>query len=666
MEKGKHWMTGMAAGRLANRRLRLAGRYTGWVVLVMLLGLVQGARADEPVFGRRPRLTDPGTLGESLIARAGPLAGKALDVPQHAAQWIFYYACPDDSTRLRPETEDRHVCPRCGKVYSDERTTAAHRHILHDQLNDQCLLLAQAYALTGDERYAVPVHGALLELARLYPGWPRHDRWGRTGLLAVVGGRRYSQHLDEAVSVIRLARAYDLTADAAVYRDADRAVIEQDLLGYVVREIRRYQRFVANRTNHQTWFNAATVTVGVAIADTELVREGLQGRFGLLWQLENSVTVDGLWYEGAIAYHFYALEAIQLTLEAARAAGIDLADHARLRSLWEGPQRVAWPDGRLPAINDSDPADLAAFRRHFEWAQAYFGTAFTLAPAEGSAALEGAGLAILRLGQGRAAPVAMLDYGEHGGSHGHFDKLQLLLYAGGREWLFDPGRLTYSVPEYETWAKTTAAHNTVVLDGRNQAATAGHLLWLKDGDGWTACAAESDGAYPGFMLRRYLLLADEFLVDVLEIEGDRTAQIDWFAHAVSRSVEFTGDADEELPRLGDRDGFQHLRNVRRLPPDGPWTFVDGGQRLRVLAVPEAGESVFAADGIGYRLDQRVPCLVRRREAARTRYVTLYDWGGGMAPPRTGEAGIVHVAADGVGWTIRFARDCVEVNRADDP
>ena len=618
----------------------------------------------EPVFGPRPRLTQPDALDRAVIERAGPLADTALDVPAREAQWIFYYACPDDSARLRPEADDRHGCPRCGTVYDDERTIAAHRHILHDRLNDQCLLLAQAYALTGDVRYAVPVRDALLALARLYPDWPRHDRWGRTGLLAVVGGRRYSQHLDEAVSVIRLARAYDLTAAAACYSEDDRATIEQDLLGYVVREILRYQRFVSNRTNHQTWFNAAYVNVGTAIGDAELVREGLQGRFGLFWQLDTSVTADGVWYEGTMSYHFYALEAIQLTLEAARAAGIDFSANARLRSLWEGPQRVAWPDGRLPAINDSDPANLAAYGRHFVWAGDYFGDAFNLTPAEGSAALDGAGLAILRLGTGRQAVAAILDYGEHGGSHGHYDKLQLLLYAGGREWLLDPGRLTYSVPEYETWAKTTAAHNTIAIDGRNQAATTGRLLWLRNGDGWTAAAAESDGAYPGVMLRRYLLLTPDFLADVFEIEGEHEMQVDWFAHAVSRTLEPDGDAADAPERLGEHDGYPHLKAVRRLSPEGPWTFVDGGSRLRVLAVPEAGETVYAAMGIGYRLDQQVPCLVRRRQTARTRFVALYDWSGGVESLRADASGALEVDADGVMWRITFEADGVTMEYGD--
>ncbi len=611
-----------------------------------------------PVFGQRPRLAANLEKGPGPIARAELLWREALHVPAEDAQWIFYYACPDDGTRLVPETAERHRCPRCGIVYSDARTVAAHRHLLHDQLNQDCHDLAVAFARSGEERFAKPVREALLRLADLYPGWMRHDRWGRTGLLALTGGRRYAQQLDEAVSIIRLARAYDLIADAVCLSDADRKRIEAELLGAVARDILRFQRFTTNRTNHQTWFNAAYVTVGAVIGDAELVMEGLYGRYGLLWQLANSVTDDGLWYEGTIAYHFYALEAIRLTLEAALAVGIDFSENARLRSLWEGPQRVAWPNGRFPVINDSDPSTLDAFRGHYDWAERYFGAIFDRIPPAGSAALTDAGLAVLRQGEGRAAVSAMLVYGQHGGAHGHFDKLTLLLYANEREWLPDIGRLSYSVPEYETWAKTTVAHNTVVIGGRNQSATTGALLWMEQGDDWAACGAESGQAYAGTLLRRYLLLTGSFLLDVYEVEADQEQQIDWVVRAVAERIDPVGEGEGIV--LGTRDGYQHLRSVRELPSPEAWSFVDRNRVLRLLAVPDRGETVFGAQSIGYRLDTRLPTILRRRTARQTRFITLYDWTGGVEVLRNVSGGVQVEDASGMRWTVKISRTGISV------
>ena len=614
-----------------------------------LISLCDLPAPTEIIFPSRPRLTDLSTVDTNAIHRATELLSAPLVVPQQEAQWIFYYACPKDSTRLRPESPTRHVCPTCGAVYPDERTSAAYRYLLHDQLNNQCFDLAVAYGLTGDERFAVPVRAALLELARLYPTWPRHDRWGRTGADATVGGRRFAQQ----------AGAYDLVADARCFSAADRSVIEEQYLGATAREILQYQSFTNNRHNHQTWYNAAYTTVGVAIGDAALVREGIRGAHGLLWQLDHSVTAEGLWYEGTMAYHFYALMAIQQTLEAARRVGWDFSGNARLRSLWEGPAQLAYPNGQLPAIHDSDTARLAGYTRYFEWAHRYFGGVFKPVPPTCSAALTDAGLVVLRSGASNTAVCAMIDYGPHGDEHGHFDKLNLMLYATGREWLLDPGRLSYSVPEYKTWVKTTAAHNTVTLGGRDQAATTGRLLWFKEGKGWSACGAESDQAYSGAVLRRYLLLTEKFLVDVFEVTAEKPTQIDWLAHAVSQRIEPAGSG--AILRLGDADGYPHLTGAQKLPATGPWEFVADAQRLRVWTVADAGEELFAATGIGYTLNQAVPCLVRRRQAAATRFVTVYDWSGTGQSLRATTNGVEFATASGL-CQVAFTRESIRVEQ----
>ena len=80
-----------------------------------------------------------------------------------------------------------------------------------------------------------------------------------------------------------------------------------------------------------------------------LLRLAIQGKAGLLWQLGASVTEDGLWYEGTMAYHFYAVQAIVRTLEAAARAGLDFSGNTRLKSLWLGPlQRLTQPRQGLP------------------------------------------------------------------------------------------------------------------------------------------------------------------------------------------------------------------------------------------------------------------------------------------------------------------------------
>src|SRR5262249_23284259 len=65
-------------------------------------------------------------------------------------------------------------------------------------------------------------------------------------------------------------------------------------------------------------------------------------------------------------------------------------------------------------------------------------------------------------------------FGEGSGGHSHSDVLSLVVRNGNREILIDPGTYTYIAEPAERNAfRGSAAHNTVRIDGRDQAIPAG-------------------------------------------------------------------------------------------------------------------------------------------------------------------------------------------------
>ena len=654
----------MACRKVRDRRACGPLPWAVMAALCLLAGCAHAAPAGPIVFPPRPRVAfsraemeawraDPARAEERkrITAAADGLLKKELYVPDKEGDWIFYYACPKEGAYLQAKGLAEHVCPTCGAVYTDERTVASYRTVLSNRLEREMYDLALAWALTRDDRYATPVRKAFLRLAELYPTFGRHDRWGRKGIFAVVGGRRYAQHLDEAVSAILLAKAYDLVADSPVFSAADRERIEQDFLGATVREVQQYYRFVdpKGRNNHITWFNAACANVGLAIGDDKLLRDAVSGKRGLAFQLRESVTDDGIWYEGTMAYHFYALSAVQETLKAITAVGWDLSADPRLKGLYLGPIRMAYPDGSFPVINDSDPASLSGRAGFYQFALDYFkdpvfapyadpsSTSAADRARPGSAAMAGIGIVALRRGEGANAVCAMIDYGIHGDHHGHPDKLNIVLYALGREIVLDPGRLTYSVPEYETWARTTVAHNTVVIDRRNQKPTEGSLLFFRDAADYSACLCASDGAYPDWILKRFLVLTDRWLADAYVVSGTRTASIDWLLHArgelagpVHQGVK--GPVSRPLPEgaMGAEAGYQHLRDVKEWDCETSAVLryrQPDGRTLGVHCWEQAPLKLYTGIGIGYRLNDPVPFLLRRRQGKDASFVTVYDLSG---------------------------------------
>jgi hypothetical protein len=106
------------------------------------------------------------------------------------------------------------------------------------------------------------------------------------------------------------------------------------------------------------------------------------------------------------------------------------------------------------------------------------------APGLGSRAFPDSGYHLLQSGtRGSDDRISVVfDCGELGmkplAAHGHADALSFTLRAFGRDVFVDPGTYDYfSFPRWREYFRSTRAHNTVVLDGRDQSVIGGPFLW---------------------------------------------------------------------------------------------------------------------------------------------------------------------------------------------
>jgi hypothetical protein len=226
----------------------------------------------------------------------------------------------------------------------------------------------------------------------------------------------------------------------------------------------------------------------VALALPELDRDDLL-RFAideLHRDLVAAFRADGVHRESSTHYHMVVLRTFVAVRENARRYGIRLpaAYDERLARACEFALHAHRPDGRIPALSDSDGGgyrELLALagrllgRADFRWAAS--------AGREGAppgcrnASFPHGGYFFQRSGWGEnGTPYAderflVFDCGPLGdGGHGHYDLLSVEIAAGGRPLVVDPGRFTYSEhgANLRRWFKGTAAHNTVVVDGLDQ------------------------------------------------------------------------------------------------------------------------------------------------------------------------------------------------------
>ncbi|MBU0515319.1 MAG: heparinase II/III family protein [Proteobacteria bacterium] len=96
------------------------------------------------------------------------------------------------------------------------------------------------------------------------------------------------------------------------------------------------------------------------------------------------------------------------------------------------------------------------------------------------------GYAVLRHHKGDREIVAVVDIGPLGYlsicAHGHADALAVNLSLDGRPMLVDPGTYLYhGGGAWRDYFRSTAAHNTARVDGRDQSVMGGPFLWLRKG-----------------------------------------------------------------------------------------------------------------------------------------------------------------------------------------
>jgi hypothetical protein len=123
-----------------------------------------------------------------------------------------------------------------------------------------------------------------------------------------------------------------------------------------------------------------------------------------------------------------------------------------------------------------------------------------------------------------------MDVGPPQTKHAHHEALAFNYYSSGRELLVDSGLDTYSAGQAFDYFHGTSAHNTVVVDGKDQVAGPVQPGLTAARDGW-AYQSGVASVYPGVTHRRSVLLLTRDVVLVADsISGDRPHSFEQLWH----------------------------------------------------------------------------------------------------------------------------------------
>ncbi|MCZ7646796.1 MAG: heparinase II/III family protein [Planctomycetota bacterium] len=607
-------------------------------------------------------------------------ADKALEqklvFPRRGGQHNQWYQC-EPCQHFLIHVEEGHQCPRCKKLY----TGAPYDDVVFNRVHGDNLRglfdSAWCYAVTGEAKYAEFARSVLLGYAERYLQYPYHDNACREGEQAAKsGGRLCEQTLGEAYSLaMQIAPAYDLVFN--FLQEGERAKIREGLLLPMLENIDKNRM---GKSNWQTWHNAGMLWGGAVLGDAAWVRKALaqQGQ-GFAWQMEHSVTAEGMWYENSWGYHFYTLSAMVQIAEGARRLGVDLWSHPHFRRMFTLPVAYTMPDGTLPRFGDDttsrlggdermeaafhayrDPAILAVLLNEPRWFSVLLGRDTAVAAersAPESAVFPGAGHAILRAG-GAEGLAAVMTFGPFGGFHGHFDKLSFVFFGRGTELGVDPGRAksqAYRLPIHSNWYRATIAHNAVVVDGKSQDGAAGELLAFAAAEGLAVAGARCDKAYKGVAQARWMALTPGYLLVFDALDADRECRFDWWYHHRGTGVECeTAKEDGSLPKR--HVGAEYVKNSKAGASAEPVQARFAAERtaMYLLADAQPGTEILIGDGVGASVEDRVPLAALTRKGEQAHFAVVLEVAGPGAP----------ASVTGVAWEARDGGYAVTVSRGE--
>jgi len=366
--------------------------------------------------------------------------------------------------------------------------------------------LAQAWAMTGDQRYADKCFDSI-------------DAWLDAN--PPDTGINWTSSLEVALHLISWCWTLLLVRDAPQLQgDWLRRVFAT--LWLHASHIKRYLSYYFSPNTHLTAEALGLFYAGVLLPEFLDAPEWRElGTRILIAESQRQICTDGVHFEQSTCYHRYTLEIYAHFLLLAARNGVTVPGEvvARVQRMVEFLLAVRQPDGSIPVIGDADGGSLLPLARRapgdsrgvFAVATAMFGRpdfawaadglapevlwllgvpglrAFEAAPAArpggpASRVFPAGGYAVMRSDWSRDAHQMIVDIGPLGcpvsSGHGHADLLSIQCAVFGEPYLVDAGTYCYTTEsEWRDFFRSSSVHSTILVDGQSQSQPAGPFGW---------------------------------------------------------------------------------------------------------------------------------------------------------------------------------------------
>jgi hypothetical protein len=369
--------------------------------------------------------------------------------------------------------------------------------------------LGQAYWLTDDDRFAAAFVGHVSAWIDANPA-PMGINWASS--------------LEVAFRSIAWLWALSLCVDSREVTPEFFARLLKSLIAHG-RHIEKYLSYYFSPNTHLTGEALGLLYLGIALPETHRA-EGWRnlGLQILLDQATKQVREDGVYFEQSSYYHRYTTDFYIHLFALARAndnlihGEMETMPGRKLEAMLDHLMWITRPDGSSPLIGDDDGGRLikltaraandfrdtlaigAAIFNRGDWkyvAGAAPAEMLWLIGPEGVACYDrlsaerpreifrefrSSGYFVMRDGWRRDSSFVLIDCGPHGAvigaGHAHSDALSIEFASRGVTWLVDPGSFVYAADaKSRDEFRSTAAHNTVMVDGQPQSVPSNPFSW---------------------------------------------------------------------------------------------------------------------------------------------------------------------------------------------
>ncbi|MDR1584696.1 MAG: alginate lyase family protein [Prevotellaceae bacterium] len=576
-------------------------------------------------------------------------------------------------------------------------------HEVHKKNYMDMLNAGLVYQITGDKKYAGYAKEMLLRYAEMYPKLGLHPVQKSN-----YRGKLFWQGLNECVWLVHVSQAYDCVYDYLT--EAERKHIEKNLFYPMCDFIARENISAFNKIhNHGTWAVAAVGMIGYVMGDKDLTGKALYGynkdrKGGFLSQIEQLFSPDGYFTEGPY-YQRYALQPFVMFAQVVENNQPELKifeynDGMILKAV-DVEFQLMEPDGQIFYLNDAldktwhtaelvyalnvaynmqphkkDLLDIARKQNRVILSEAGLRVAKDLHKGEtkpyirktmllrdGAKGEDGA-IAVLRAGN-KDETAAVMKYTSHGLSHGHYDKLSITFYDNYHEIIKDYGAARFLniepkngghyLPENNTFAMQTVAHNTLVVDEtshfkgniRISEKYSPEHLFFKNTDRIKVAGAEDTNAYPGTVMNRKIaLISDErleypVLADVFTVKSEEKHQFDlpfyFMGQLISTNFEYEAHTSQRHT-FGTRYGYQHLwveAMGKTEKPAACLTFLNGNRFYSITSLVNPDTELFinriGANDPEFNLKNNPCFILRDKNLSERTYVNIVEPHGEFNP-----------------------------------